>query len=160
MRRHIHRTRRIVLLAALPMLAALLIAAPARADTEQDAGGYNASGDYITDCKYATCVGMAGSEWSEKHPFGVAVSVRMGTRPAVTDDQIKMVLTRDFEHYGVTQIRFFYEQNDVPASVMKLHVRGGTEGPFVIDDVRQHVRSIADRAKNENPALISKGFDR
>ena len=78
----------------------------------------------------------------------------MGTRPAVTDDQIKMVLTRDFQYFGVEHIRFFYEQNDVPASVMTLHVRGGTEGPFVIDDVRQQVKSIAERAKNNNPATI------
>ena len=97
--------------------------------------------------------------WSGKNPFGVAVSVRMGTRPAVTDDQIKMVLTRDFQYYGVDEIKFFYEQNDVPASVMALHVRGGTEGPFVIDEVRQQVKLIAERAKNNNPALIPDGSD-
>lgn len=98
---------------------------------------------------------MAGSEWSENHPFGVAVAVSMGTEPAVTDAQIKMVLTRDFKHYGIDHIKFFYEQNDVPASVMTLHVRGGTEGPFVISNVRQEVEGIAKRAKNNNPATIS-----
>lgn len=97
---------------------------------------------------------MAGSEWSEKNPFGVAVGVRMGTKPAVTDDQIKAVLTQDFKHYGITQIKFFYEQNDVRSSTMSLHVRGGTEGPLNISNVRQKVKGIADRAKNTNPATI------
>lgn len=120
-----------------------------------DSTAFNASPDYIKDCKYATCVGMAGSEWSENNPFGVAVSVRMGTQPAVTDSQIKMVLTSDFAHYGVTNVKFFYEQNDVPASVIRLHVRGGTEGPFIISNVRQEIELIAQRAKNKNPAMIT-----
>ena len=120
----------------------------------EDEEQFDASGDYITDCKYATCVGIAGSEWSENHPFGVAVSVRMGSQPAVTDAQIKMVLTRDFKHYGIDHIKFFYEQNDTPATGMALHVRGGTEGPFLISNVRQEVEQIAKRAKNKNPAMI------
>ena len=126
----------------------------AQADTE-DADGFDASGDYIEGCQYATCVGMAGSEWSEKNPFGVAVSVRMGTRPAVSDDQIKMVLTRDLNHHGITNVQFFYEQNDAPASGMALHVRGGTEGPLDISNVRQEIGKIAERAKNMNPATIT-----
>ena len=97
---------------------------------------------------------MAGSEWSEKNPFGVAVSVRMGTRPAVTDDQIKMVLTRDFQHYGISRLKFFYEEYRGVASSIRLHVRGGTEGPFVIGNVRQEIEGLAERAKNKNPATI------
>ena len=99
-------------------------------------------------------MGIAGSEWSEKNPFGVAVSVRMGIKPAVTDDQIKMVLTQDFAHFGVEQLRFFYETHDGVASGIRLHVRGGTEGPFVIGNVRQHVELVAKRAQNKNPATI------
>ena len=123
---------------------------------EWDVKNFDASADYIGNCKYATCVGIAGSEWSEKNPFGVAIGVSMGTKPAVTDDQIKMVLTQDFAHYGVKQVRFFYEQNDAPASVMTLHVRGGTEGPFLISEVRQKIKVVAEMAKNKNPALSSK----
>ena len=71
----------------------------------QDAAGYDASGDYIRDCSYATCVKLLGSEWSENNPFGVAVSVRMGTQPAMTDDQIKLVLTRDFKRLARKEVR-------------------------------------------------------
>lgn len=117
---------------------------------------YSAKDDYIKDCKYATCVGLAAMRWSKKHPFGVAVGVSMGTEPAVTDDQIKMVLTRDFKANGVNHVKFFFEQNDVPASVMTLHVRGGTEGVFNISNVRQEVKGIANRAKNTNPATLPK----
>ncbi|MEP0174133.1 MAG: hypothetical protein ABJD02_09640 [Paraglaciecola sp.] len=116
---------------------------------------YDASGDYIKDCKHSTCAGLAALRWSKSHPFAVAVAVRMGTKPAVTDDQIKMVLTRDFANHGVKEIKFFYEYHDAVASVMTLHVRGGTEGGFVISDVRQEVEGIAERARNQNPATIT-----
>lgn len=109
----------------------------------------SAKSDYIT-CWKQPCVLVEGSKWSEQHPNGVAVAVRMGTRPAVTDDQIKMVLTHDLVKHGVTNIKFFYEQNDAPASGIFLHVRGGTKGLFTISDVRQQIPEIAKRALNEN----------
>ena len=77
----------------------------------------------------------------------------MGTQPAVTDDQIKTVLTKDFEKHGMTSIKFFYEQNDAPATGIAFHIRGGMEGLFFIDDVREKVESIARRAANTNPVF-------
>lgn len=112
----------------------------------------SAKEDYIT-CWKQPCVLVAGSEWSEKNPNGVAIAVRMGTKPAVTDDQVKTVLARDFAKYGMTHIRFFFEQNDVPASGITFHIRGGTEGVFTIDDVREQVAGIARRAANTNPVF-------
>lgn len=106
--------------------------------------------DYIT-CWKQPCVKVAGSIWSEKNPNGVAVSVRMGIKPAVTDDEIKMVLTHDFIKHGAMNIKFFYEQNDALANLIFFHVRGGTEGPFLIDTVRQEVSNISKRALNTNP---------
>ena len=94
---------------------------------------------------------VAGSEWSEKNQNGVAIAVRMGLKPAVTDDEIKMVLTRDFEKQGLTNVRFFFEQNDAPANLIFFHIRGGTEGPYLIDSVRQAVPKSAMRALNTNP---------
>ena len=115
------------------------------ADTET----ISAKEDYVT-CWKQPCVLTAGSEWSEKNPNGVAVAVRMGLKSAATDDQIKMVITHDLKKYGVENIKFFYEQNDAPASGIFLHVRGGTEGIFTISDVRQNIQSIASRALNKN----------
>ncbi|MCH9639535.1 MAG: hypothetical protein K0U40_08585 [Betaproteobacteria bacterium] len=106
--------------------------------------------DYIP-CDVQPCVTIAGSEWSEKNPNGVAVAVRMGVKPAVTDAEIKMVLTHDLKKHGVNNIKFFYEQNDAPASGIFLHVRDGLEGPFLIDTVREQIPFIARRALNTNP---------
>ncbi len=65
---------------------------------------------YIEDCKYATCVGDKAADWSERHPYGVAISVQRGTQPAVTDDQMIQVLTRDFQKNGIADVRFYFEQ--------------------------------------------------
>lgn len=110
----------------------------------------SAKDDYIT-CWKQPCVLVAGSEWSEKNPNGVGIAVRMGVKPAVTDAQMKMVLTHDLKKYGVNNIKFFYEQNDAVASGITLHVRGGTEGVFTIGNVREQIPSIAKRALNDNP---------
>lgn len=112
----------------------------------------SAKEDYIT-CWKQPCVRTAGSEWSEKNPNGVGISVRMGTQSGVTDDQIKTVLTRDFAAYGMTNIKFFFEQNDAPAAGIAFHVRGGMEGLFFIDNVREQVAGIARRAANTNPVF-------
>ncbi|MBL8500631.1 MAG: hypothetical protein JNL77_08650 [Nitrosomonas sp.] len=112
----------------------------------------SAKEDYIS-CWKQPCVDVAGSEWSEKNPNGVGISVRMGTQSGVTDDQIKTVLTRDFKKHGMTNIKFFFEQNDAPAAGIAFHVRGGTEGLFFIDNVREQVAGIARRAVNTNPVF-------
>lgn len=109
----------------------------------------SANNDYVT-CWKQPCVFVAGSEWSEKNPNGVGISVRMGTQPVVTDVQIKEVLSRDFAMNNITNIKFFYEQNDTPATGIAFHIRGGTEGLFLIDTVREQVESMAVRAKNNN----------
>ncbi len=112
----------------------------------------SAKEDYIS-CWKQPCVDVAGSEWSEKNPNGVGISVAMGTQTRVTDDQIKTVLTRDFKKVGMTNIKFFFEQNDAPATGIAFHVRGGTKGLFLIDNVREQVAGIAKLAANKNPVF-------
>ncbi|MCU7860897.1 MAG: hypothetical protein KZQ86_13950 [Candidatus Thiodiazotropha sp. (ex Lucinoma kastoroae)] len=108
---------------------------PAQAGEDATSQAVSAKDDYIT-CWKQPCIYVAGSKWSEKNPNGVAVAVAMGTKPVVTDVQIKEVLSRDFTKHGVTNIKFFFEQNDTPATRITFHVRGGTEGIFLIDTVR------------------------
>lgn len=138
---------------ALRLLVLLMLTAPvlpAFAEGTTAPLTLSAKDDYIT-CWKQPCVRVAGSEWSEENPHGVAISVRMGTKPVVTDDEVKQVLTRDFAEHGVTNVRFFFEQNDTPAIGIAFHVRGGTEGIFLIDNVRDSVASTAAQAKNTNP---------
>jgi len=112
----------------------------------------SAKSDYIT-CWKQPCIYVEGSRWSKKNPNGVGISVAMGTQPVVTDDKIKTVLTRDLKKYGMTSIKFFYEQNDVPATSIAFHIRGGMEGFFSISNVREQVASMAKRAANTNPVF-------
>ena len=114
----------------------------------------SAKEDYIT-CWKQPCVLVAGSRWSKKNPNGIAVAVRMGTQPVATDDQIKTVLTRDFKEHGMTNIKFFFEQNDTPATGITFHIRSGTEGVFLISNVREQAERMAKRANNTNPVFQS-----
>lgn len=109
----------------------------------------SAKDDYIP-CDVQPCVTLAGSEWSEKNLSGVAVGIAMGTKPAATDNQIKQVILGDLKYYKVEEFKFFYEQNDAPATVFTFHVRGGTEGPFLIGEIRSQIPIIAKRALNTN----------
>ena len=118
----------------------------------QDRKWLSAKNDYIT-CRQQPCVRVAGSIWSEKNPNGVAVSVRMGTEPLISDSQIKTVLSEDLSYFGVSHVKFFFEQNDVAATGVAYHVRGGTEGLFRVTEMRDAVEAIAARAKNRDPAL-------
>ena len=77
--------------------------------------------------------------------------MRMGTQPAVTDEELQSVLRSDFAKHGVEDVQFYFEQYDAKASVISFHIRGGTEGPFVISNVRQEIPKVANRAKNKNP---------
>lgn len=134
-------------LVLLGLVLTLLIFIPALQASEEK---ISAKGDYVT-CWKQPCIYDEGIGWSKKNPNGVAIAVAMGMKPVVTDDQIKEVLSRDFSKHGMTNIKFFYEQNDAPVSVITFHIRGGTEGLFLIDKVRDQVAAIAKRAKNKNP---------
>jgi len=108
-----------------------------------------AKDDYIT-CWKQPCVYAPASEWSEKNPNGVAIAVAMGTKSIAIDDFIKEVFVRDFAHFGMTNLKFFFEQNDVPATGVTFHIRGGTEGPYFLAEAKREVSRTAKRAANTN----------
>jgi len=112
-----------------------------------------AKNDYIT-CEIPPCTQGAAMAWSRKNPYGVAISVRMGRKAAVTDDQIKRVLTDGFKHYGVEQIKFFFENYNGVSSSIGLHVKGGAGGGYGIDNVREDVERKASYALNRNPLFL------
>ncbi len=132
------------------ILTVMFFMSAVKADEEK----ISAKDDYVT-CEISPCVSVAGIRWSRKNPNGVAVSVRMGKKAAVTDDQIKQILTADLNHYGVRTIKFFFENFDGNSSAINLHVRGGVEGVFTIANVRNEIEAIARRAKNTNPLFSS-----
>lgn len=130
-------------MSALGLTVALIFPALASGET------ISAKDDYVT-CQKKPCIYQAAIAWSEQNSNGVAVSVAMGTQSAVTDHQVKQVLFNDLQHHGVETIKFFYENYDGVATAIAFHVRGGVEGTFGIDNVRDQVKGIALRAKNTN----------
>jgi hypothetical protein len=106
--------------------------------------------DYVT-CWKQPCVRVAGSEWSEGCHKGVGVSVRMGTESALSADEIKQMIVGDLRFYKVKDMRFFYEEFKGKSTAIALHVRGGAEGTFFVDEVRGELKAIAKRALNTNP---------
>lgn len=134
---------------AIRMVTLILLISPVQAGEDAAVQVTSVKDDYIT-CWKQPCVYVAGSKWSVENPNGVAVAVAMGTKPVVTDVQVKEVLSSVFSKHGVTNVKFFFEQNNTPAIGITFHVRGGTEGIFLIDNVREQVPIIADLAKNTN----------
>jgi len=112
----------------------------------------SAKDDYVA-CWKQPCIYVPASEWSEKNPNGVGIAVAMGTKSIATDDQIKEVLLRDFTHYQMKQVKFFFEKNDTPATSIAFHVRGGSEGPYLLLDAKKELKKIAKRAANTTPLL-------
>ena len=112
----------------------------------------SAKDDYVT-CWKQPCAYDEGIDWSKSNPNSVAVSVRMGQKAAVTDDQIKQVLIADLNRYGVTNVRFFFEKFKGNSSAIALHVRGGVEGVFGIHNIRDEIKSIARWTQNTNPVF-------
>ncbi|CAA0121083.1 Uncharacterised protein [Halioglobus japonicus] len=144
-----------VFLNGLALWALLLaLALPAFAEDYAAADAVSAEDDYIT-CWKQPCIYAAGSEWSEENPNGVAVAVAMGTESIVTDGELKYILTNDFSYYGVSNVRFFFEQNDAPATGVVFHIRGGSDGIYRVTEMRKHVAELAARAKNTNPVFTS-----
>lgn len=97
--------------------------------------------DYIVDCPYAACAKYDASAWSGKpeNANAIGISVRVGTKPAVTDAQIKQVLLHDLKQNDTHNTKFFFEQGTTIASRIFIHVKGGTDGPYVIDNIRQRI---------------------
>ena len=83
-----------------------------------------------------------GALWSDKkeNVHGIAISVRMGTNSALPDTDIKQIATSVLQDNGVRntpaqeRVKFFFEENDAQHTMLFLHARGGTKGPFFLDD--------------------------
>jgi hypothetical protein len=93
--------------------------------------------DYVTDCKSNSCAPGEAAGWSSKpeNENAVAVAIRMGTEKQLPDFEIKSILLGVFEKAGISanNVRFFFEDNDIKGTGLSYHVRGGTDGPFVLN---------------------------
>jgi len=125
------------------------------ADEEQlSKGQQTVKADYITDCRSGSCAKTDASLWSDEAENwdGVAVSVRMGTQPAKSDQETREWLAGGLEHFGAKKYKFFFEQNDATATGISFHVRGGTSDLYTWDreDLVSAVETYARRANDPN----------
>ncbi len=138
-------------------VVAAMIAAPFNATANdnnvQQASYQSVKADYIQDCTSNRCAPTKATGWSNEvgNWDGVAVSVRMGTQPVATDQEIKDFLTKGFEHFDVKNYKFFFEQNDARATGIYFHVRGGTSQLYTLaDDLKPVVEQYSRQANNPN----------
>lgn len=93
--------------------------------------------------------------WSTRNPTGAAVAVYLGTSgdlpPSVIDESIR----RGFARNNVTNVVFFYEQNDVPATVFSLHENGNGYGPYRAPELRDAISVVSGQVRLviEHPEL-------
>ncbi len=114
----------------------------------------NVKADYVQNCTSNSCAPTDAVGWSDKveNWDAVAVSVRMGTHPAKTDQETKEWLEGGFKHFGAKKYKFFFEQNDAAATGISFHVRGGTSDLYTWDreDLVAAVERYARQANNPN----------
>lgn len=110
--------------------------------------------NYVTDCRSGSCAITRAAQWSmlDENRHAVAIAVRMGTKTPVSDAKIKNFLADGFKHYGVENVKFFFEQNDTAGTGITFHVRGGTDGLFTLnqgDEIKEAVARSARMSKIE-----------
>ncbi len=92
--------------------------------------------------------------WSETYP-GIAVEVILGTHSQITPQQIEDVLDKEFAEAGVSEVVYFYRQNDVRSTVLVYYYSGATDGPFLLHEAREEAQKSAAQYlfQQSHPAL-------
>lgn len=116
-------------------LAAIGLAlAPVGAATAQDAQPQQQA--EFTQVAFSDNASQAAHLWAQRNP-GIAVAVMLGTDSRVSPEQIEQILTREINGAGVREVAFFYEQNNVPGTVVGYSYQGGGQGPFNLARARE-----------------------
>ena len=98
--------------------------------------------------------GIEAQAWSLKNP-GIAVGVILGSETNFTPQQVESGLRRSFAEAGVTELAFFFEQNDKPSTIVVYCYSGGTDGPFLLGKSQAEAKKSAKQYlfQQSNPAL-------
>lgn len=89
---------------------------------------------------------------------GIGVSVALGTGSKFTPEQIQAILINDFTKAGEPNVRFFFEQNDVPVTGVVYHygvTGGGSSGILTLNQSQGAVQETVDQNHfyEDNPEL-------
>jgi hypothetical protein len=117
--------------------------------------------DYISDCRSGSCAMTRASQWSDlpENNKYAAVSIKLGTQSIATDEELKAFLSSGFSHFGVEKVKFFIEQNDMPATGISIHVRGGTDGVYTLDKGEQLKEAVARNSRLAKNDLFAGNLD-
>lgn len=86
--------------------------------------------------------GRPAMDWSLKNP-GIAVAVLLGTESKFTPAQVQSGLRGSFAEAGVTDLMFFYEQNDMPSTGVVYYYSGASDGPFILNEAQVEAKKSA-----------------
>lgn len=142
------------------LLATALTVSPP-ASTEAQAEQVTAKPCTQADIKMSNDAAVDALVWSQKkaNTNGVAMSVFLGTQSKVTPQQICEIVRSDFAKNGISQVEFFFEQNDVPSTGAAFANRGYSHGPYDLGVVRKQIPELAAQMKFEqsNPVFAYTG---
>lgn len=134
--------------AAAAGIAAALMVSPFGGATAQDAQPQQQAeftqAATVTNVATHRDATRAAGEWSQRND-GVSVAVYLGTESRVTPDQIEQILTREINGAGVSNVAFFYEQNDTPATGVAYAYAGDVDGPFHLGEARPAAAKAAEQ---------------
>ncbi len=139
----------IALAAAVPMAATM---GPERAEAQ------TASAANVTPISYTDNARRAAHSWSTEHPTGAAVAVYLGNSGDLSPTLIEQSIRRGFARDNVTNVAFFYEQNDMPRTGFSLHENGNGYGPYQAPELRDAIAVVAGQVNlvRQHPELASR----
>ncbi len=145
--------------AAAAAMSFALIAVPPAANAEDvRPKPVSASVGNQSNISYSSNARLDAGFWSEANPNGAAVAVYLGNSGDLSPIIIEPNVRRRFAQNGVTNVAFFYEQNDVPRTVFSLHQNGNGYGPMVAPEIGEQIDMVAGQValRREYPELAQR----
>lgn len=91
----------------------------------------------------------AATIWNANNPDGIGVAVYMGTETDLTPEQLRVGLTNVANSGGISDIEFFFEQNDTPANSFALYYQDVYDAPISMGDIIAKTEKAANYLKTD-----------
>ena len=83
------------------------------------------------------------------------MGVILGTDSKFTPKQVESGIRRSFNEAGINDLAFFFEQNDMPSTIVVYCYSGATDGPFILNESQAEAKNSARQYlfQQSHPAL-------
>lgn len=105
--------------------------------------------EFVEDADYAA------DEYVVNNPDRFAISVRVGAQSMVPLENIEIILRRDFEANGITNINFYWETGGPRGTTVAFHSDIYVSDPYGLDTARDHVANAARRALGDRNTVFA-----